>query len=87
MNRSNDALVTEEIKPGLGWWRRVDVGRYGGGWELRKEENRESRRINRHIARQIHRETNRTMDERPDAPWMCYFGEGARFWDVLKTVA
>jgi WD40 repeat protein len=26
-------------------------------------------------------------DERPGAPWMCYFSKGARFWDVLKMVA
>ena len=65
--------------------RRRKIG--GGSWELRKEENRETGRINCHIARQIYRETNRAMDERPGASWMCYFSEGARFWDVLKTVA
>jgi hypothetical protein len=27
MNRSNDALVTEEIKPGLGRWTKVGAGR------------------------------------------------------------
>jgi hypothetical protein len=43
--------------------------------------------MNRHIARQTDRETKRAMGGRPDAPWMYYFGEGARFWDVLKRVA
>ena len=65
--------------------RRRKIG--GKSWELRKGEHRETWRINRHIARQIHREANHAMDERPGAPWMYYFSERARFWDVLKTVA
>ena len=55
-----------------------------GSLELRKEENGETRHINRHIASQIHRETNRAMDERPGAPWMCYFSE-ARFWGSFEN--
>ena len=45
MNRSNDALVAEEIKPGLGRCTRVDEGRYGGSWELQKEEERDGERL------------------------------------------
>ena len=67
----------------------MDEGRrrkIGGSWEL-QEKNRETRRINRHIPREIDHETNCAMVGRPGAPWMCYFSDGAQFWDVLKTVA
>jgi hypothetical protein len=68
------------------------AGRYRRSWELRKEDKgkreiERGRRINRHIARQMDRETKHAINERSDTPWMYYFGEGARFWDVLRTVA